>query len=587
MGQKPLSLDQEIIDAAVAGELVDRGEGPFSLSEMRAWGDDRTVQAEVLRCLLTGTDRVDAKGVRLRGIKIKGELDLQAATVPHPLRLESCYLEDAQPDFSFATFSLLELKHCHLPGLAAESLIVHKDLDLTGSTLTGPIQLGGADIAGWLVCTKTQLEGRNKDGFALVAFGLKVGGGIDLDQGFRTMGAINLMGANITGQLNCTGAHLDGKDSQGRALLADRIKVGRGVQFSDGFSSVGAIKIPGASITSTLTLRGAQLKGRDDDGRALIAFAMNAGDDVILEKLFAATGGVEIRGSTIAGRLRCKGAILNGRDEEQNNALTGLRMKIGSDADFDGMSTKKGGIQLIGSDIAGELTFRGADLNGTDLDGNALYADSVTVGSRVTIGGKFTAAGTVRLPGAHIVGRLRCRKATFNGSGEHRCALLADQMTVGGGATFDDVRTENGAIRMAGADIKGYFDCKSVRLKGSDSDGNALVADSLKVRDRLCVDTLSTSTGAIRLPGATIQGRLQLGSVELGGKDNNGRALLADGITVGGGMWLGGVRTMSGAIRLVSANITGDLLYRAVHLTGIDDQDRALVADRIKEPFSS
>ncbi len=582
MGQKPLSLDQEIIEAAAAGKLVDRGEGPFSLAEMRSWGDDRTVRAEVLRCLLTETGRVDAKGVQLRGIKIKGKLDLQAATVPYPLRMESCYLEDMQPDFSFATVSLLELKHCHLAGLAAESLVVHKDLDLTGSTLTRPIQLEGAEITGWLECTNTQLEGRNKDGFALVAFGLKVGGSVDLDKDFKSAGAIDLMGADITGQLNCTGAHLEGKDSQGRALVADRIKVGRGVQLSDGFTASGAIRIPGASITSRLTLAGAQLKGKDDNGNALIAFAMSVGDDVVLEELFVATGGVEIRGSKIAGRLRCTGANLNGRDEEHNNALTALRMKIGSDANFDGMSTKKGGIQLIGTDIAGELSFRGANLTGTDIDGNALYADSVRVGSRVIIGDEFTAAGTVRLPGANIVGRLRCSGAKFKGSDKHGCALLADQMTVGGGAALDDVRTENGAIRMVGADITGHLDCKSVCLDGADSDGNALVADSLKVRDRLSVNTLSASTGAIRLPGATIQGRLQLGSVELRGKDNNGRALLADGITVGGGMWFGGVRTASGGIRLVSANITGDLLYRAVHLTGTDEQGRALVADRIK-----
>ena len=126
MGQNPTPLEQEMIDAAAAGKRVDRGKGPFSLTEMRAWGEDRTVRAEVLRCLLAGPGKVAAKGVRLRGIKIKGKLDLQAVTLRFPLRLESCYVEGPRPDFSFAAVSLLEFKHCHLAGLAAESSLSTK-----------------------------------------------------------------------------------------------------------------------------------------------------------------------------------------------------------------------------------------------------------------------------------------------------------------------------------------------------------------------------------------------------------------------------------------------------------------------------
>jgi hypothetical protein len=41
-----------MIAAAAAGELVDRGEGLFSLAEMRMWGEERTIRAAVLRHLL-------------------------------------------------------------------------------------------------------------------------------------------------------------------------------------------------------------------------------------------------------------------------------------------------------------------------------------------------------------------------------------------------------------------------------------------------------------------------------------------------------------------------------------------------------
>jgi hypothetical protein len=37
--------EEEMRAAAAAGELVDRGEGPLELTEMRAWGEERTVRA--------------------------------------------------------------------------------------------------------------------------------------------------------------------------------------------------------------------------------------------------------------------------------------------------------------------------------------------------------------------------------------------------------------------------------------------------------------------------------------------------------------------------------------------------------------
>ncbi len=83
-----------MVAAAAAGELVDRGEGPFTLAEMQAWAEERTVRAAVLRHLLfAGQWPVDAKGVRLRGVRISGLLDLEAAALRCPLLLDCCYLD--------------------------------------------------------------------------------------------------------------------------------------------------------------------------------------------------------------------------------------------------------------------------------------------------------------------------------------------------------------------------------------------------------------------------------------------------------------------------------------------------------------
>jgi hypothetical protein len=83
-----------MVAAAATGKQVDRGGGPFDLAEMQDWPEERTVSAAVLRRLLIKGDwPVDAKGVRLRGLRIRGYLDLEATNLRCPLSLDNCYLE--------------------------------------------------------------------------------------------------------------------------------------------------------------------------------------------------------------------------------------------------------------------------------------------------------------------------------------------------------------------------------------------------------------------------------------------------------------------------------------------------------------
>jgi len=79
------SLEEQMVANAAAGELVDRGVGPFNLAEMQAWGEDRTIRSVVLRHLVVAEHwPVDVKGVRLRGLRISGRLDLEAGVPSLP-----------------------------------------------------------------------------------------------------------------------------------------------------------------------------------------------------------------------------------------------------------------------------------------------------------------------------------------------------------------------------------------------------------------------------------------------------------------------------------------------------------------------
>ena len=138
-----------MVAGAAAGELVNRGEGPFRLAEMQTWGEERTVRAAMLRDLLVARLwPVHAKGVRLRGVRISGVLDLEGAALRCPLSLKCCYLDAEEPArLDYATASRVTLTGCELAGLRGEMLTA-KEVDLSGSTLTGPLSLSVADISG-------------------------------------------------------------------------------------------------------------------------------------------------------------------------------------------------------------------------------------------------------------------------------------------------------------------------------------------------------------------------------------------------------------------------------------------------------
>src|SRR5262249_46954579 len=157
-------------------------------------------------------------------------------------------------------------------GLSGDMLSC-RELDLTRSALVGPLQLRGADIAGRLTCSGATVTA-GYDGNAMLADAVRVGESVLLDSGFTAAGAVRLDAAEITGGLVCRGASVTGCDFDGDAVRADAMKAGRGVFLDRGFTAAGAIRLPYADITGQLVCRGATLNGRDRDGESLVAFGM-------------------------------------------------------------------------------------------------------------------------------------------------------------------------------------------------------------------------------------------------------------------------------------------------------------------------
>jgi hypothetical protein len=255
--------EQALLDHAVAGTRLDlAGDGRVDHEPMNEWGPARTIRAPVLRQLLVEPQwPVHSKGVRLRGARISGRLDLESATVRCPLLLEDCYLDGPESVvLDYATVHLIVFSRCRVVGgLTADLLVVTKGLDLGGSAFEGVVRLLGADITGQLSLRSAKLTGTNRDGNALVGDEMKVGGSVLLDKEFSAAGAVRLPNAEITGPLFCSGAKLTGTDGDGNALVGDLMRVSGSVFLDREFSAAGAVSIPGARIGGSLVIEGAEL----------------------------------------------------------------------------------------------------------------------------------------------------------------------------------------------------------------------------------------------------------------------------------------------------------------------------------------
>ncbi|MEB0267655.1 hypothetical protein, partial [Cryobacterium sp. 10I5] len=154
----------------------------------------------------------------------------------------------------------------------------------------------------------------NETGPALAADWVSVGGDMFLRGGFTAtghgdMGAVRFLGAQITGQLNLSGAILT--NETGPALAADRVSVRGNMSLDDGFTATGhgndgAVRFPSAQITGQLSLSGAILT--NETGPALAADRVSVGGDMFLRGGFTATGhgddgAVRFLGAQITGRL--------------------------------------------------------------------------------------------------------------------------------------------------------------------------------------------------------------------------------------------------------------------------------------------
>jgi hypothetical protein len=315
--------ERELRREARAGKLVDleiRDPDLIDPAQGENWSAARTVRAELLVELLTKGHQLGgtpgARAVKLRGARVIGSLDLEAATLVCPLLLWDCWLE--QPAIlREARAASLRLRGCHLPSLAADRLETRGNLELSREfTASSGVRLDGADIGGQLDCSGATLH--NPNDRALSGDQLKTEGGISFRDEFVAQGEVRLAGSRVHGQLDCSGATLH--NPNGEALMADGLTVATDLHCADGFTAEGEVRLPGAHIGGQLDPAGARLC--NPNGVALMADRLKVEASMFCSEGFIAEGEVRLPSVQIEGQLGLAGATIT--EVDLTNAQVGV-----------------------------------------------------------------------------------------------------------------------------------------------------------------------------------------------------------------------------------------------------------------------
>ena len=180
--------ERALLEACRAGEVAQIGDQLPDEST-----DENRIRAAFLRFLVLGGDAnapIHEHGVQLMGAWIEGKFDLEGSHAPCRLDLSHCAF-DAEPVLSAATIAGLSLSGSRVPGIQGDRLVCQSDVFLRSLSASGEVRLLGAQIGGNLECSGAKLDGKKGD--ALSADGAVIKGGVYLNAGFTASGAVRLV----------------------------------------------------------------------------------------------------------------------------------------------------------------------------------------------------------------------------------------------------------------------------------------------------------------------------------------------------------------------------------------------------------
>ena len=378
---------------------------------MRAWGHGHEIRAEVIRLILLGrlASDPDPRGLRLRGARIVGRLDLDHVTSAIPLTMVSCHLQEGA-ELAGAKLPAVGLRECLIehadqtallaPRLATDLLdltratvVAHRErpaVDLDGSDL-GQLTADGASLTCDLGSALRARQCHIRRDLRLTRFE-------DSDSGLVRQfeatgrgddGTIYLWGAQVDGALYCSG---EVSNESGPAVEATAARIGLAVLMTalqaDGDGDGGTIRLHSARIGSSLMLNYGHVS--NSTGPALVANGVTVSGDMSFSELAASgygdDGVISLAGAHVDGDVYWLGAKVENVNWSGSGgggpAVRAEDLSVGHDLRFsDDFTATSGGtngaVHLAGAQVGGQLVIMDATLS-CDT-GPALYTDGVTV----------------------------------------------------------------------------------------------------------------------------------------------------------------------------------------------------------------
>ncbi|HTJ66610.1 MAG TPA: hypothetical protein VL551_03690 [Actinospica sp.] len=307
-------------------------------------------------------------GVRIRGARIVGEVDLRHGTIDVPLTMLNCTFTDA-----------LRLEES-----------VTKSIDLTGSHLTRLLATG-AHIRGTLNLTRAEITGGGNDAALMQLLTVET----DLRcNRLRCTGRFTLINSKIGAELLLNKAQL--RYPGDIALSIGGLTVGSSLYFGEA-TVAGHVRMPGLSAGGVISLAGTRLTDPPTEGhlayQSISGDSVSSGgnaffDDVVSE------GQIDLTGGKFGGWLSFKRASLTcarGWPALVANSATVARgLYIG-----DGFRSETG-VRLTGVQVGGHL-----DVFGMAPDSGRLqlyYAKAGTVRDGRTKHGTYITGGSDSWP---------------------------------------------------------------------------------------------------------------------------------------------------------------------------------------------
>jgi hypothetical protein len=423
-------------------------------------------------------------------------------------------------------------------------------------------------------------------------YGAKLIGVLDLSQ-VRALFPLALLRCRVTQEVLLRAIEIPGLSFDGTwvcAIKADGAEVKGGFTLRYGFHAEQQVRLHRARIGVDLDCSGGTFTnpvraGVTGSGTALAADGAIFGGGVLLNNGFRAEGEVRLSRTHIRGDLDCCGGrFLNSLSAEAGGSGTALNA--------DGVNVT-GSIFLREVHAEGEVRFPRAKVGGDFDCGAATIANSPpanvgdtkalnlegsVVGGNVVLNRRFKANGVVSLRGAQIAGQLNCYGGTFENCARFGAALDASLANVATGIFLGIQFRAEGEVRLQSAQIGVRLECSGGTFNNppggnAERAGLALTSDGAKVAGGVVLGKGFHAEGEVRLLGAQIEGDLDcsggiFNNPAIADVDASNRALSAHTVIVKGNVLMRRGFHSEGEVSFAGASIEGNLEATSAELRG-------------------